>query len=421
MATDEIKEQVLRAQGGDMVAFSGLVRRYQAMAVAYAYAVLGDFHLAEDAAQEAFVDAHRLLGDLRRAEAFPGWLKRIVFKHCDRLSRRRPQTVGLEGAAEPLAAGDPAQDFERSETRRQVLRAIGALPLAQRQVVSLFYVQRHAQSEIAAFLELPLTTVKKRLHDARRTLKERMLQMVSDTLSRNSPDELFSQKVIAGLRRRPRPLQVAGHPVRLAWDRVRAALPAWEVVQGEEEVETALYESVQREMDAADTAYRLDGGKILRTHTTHTLFQAIKGRAAPLYLLTTGRCFRPDEEDGRHQKVFHQLDGLCIDTAARLPALEDTVGRVLQAVLGPVSVRWRARDFGFVEGGREFDVEVRGRREEVGGCGRLKPRMLRQAGYDADAVGGYAFGLGLERLVMLERGIDDIRSLWKEPYIEGGA
>ena len=415
MATDEIKEQVLRAQGGDMVAFSGLVRRYQAMAVAYAYAVLGDFHLAEDAAQEAFVDAHRLLGDLRQAEAFPGWLKRIVFKHCDRL-RRRPQAVALDKAAEPLAAGDPAQALEKAETRRQVLRAIGALPPAQRQVVSLFYIQRHAQSEIAAFLELPLTTVKKRLHDARRKLKERMLQMVSDTLGENRPDELFSQKIIAALRRRPQPLQVEGHPLRQAWERVRAALPEWEVVQGDEEVDTSLYESVQKEMDVADTAYHLDGGKILRTHTTHTLFQAIKGRAAPVYLLTTGRCFRPDEEDGRHQKVFHQMDGLCIDSAARLPALEDTVKAVLQAVLGPVSLHWRERDFGFVEEGREFDVEIRGKREEVGGCGRLKSEMLRQTGYDAD-VEGYAFGLGLERLVMLERGIDDIRSLWKEPYL----
>ena len=154
---------------------------------------------------------------------------------------------------------------------------------------------------------------------------------------------------------------------------------------------------------------------------TCALIQAIKGRAAPAYLLTTGRCFRPDEEDERHQKVFHQADGLCIDSAARLPALEDTVKAVLQAVLGPVPIRWRERDFGFVEEGREFDVEIRGKREEVGGCGRLKPQMLRQAGYDADRVEGYALGLGLERLVMLERGIDDIRSLWKEPYIGDGA
>ena len=418
MATDNLKERVLQAQQGDMAAFSALVRRYQAMAVAYAYAVLGDFHLAEDAAQEAFVDAHRLLGDLRQAEAFPGWLKRIVFKHCDRLSRRRPRAVGLEGAAEPLAAGDPAQALERSETRRQVLRAVGALPPAQRQVVSLFYIQRYPQNEIAAFLELPLTTVKKRLHDARRTLKERMLQMVSDTLGENRPDDQFSQRVIAGLRRRPQPLQVEGHPLRQAWDRVRAALPAWEVVEGEEAIDSSLYESVQKEMDVAYMAYRLEGGKILRTHTTHTLFQAIRGRAAPLYLLTAGRCFRPDEEDDRHQKVFHQLDGLCIDAAARLPALEDIVGRVLRATLGASPVHWRERDFGFVEDGREFDVEIRGKREEVGGCDRLKSEMLRQAGYDADEVEGYAFGIGLERLVMLERGIDDIRSLWKEPYLK---
>lgn len=67
------------------------MRRFQDMAYGYAYAVLNDFHLAEDAAQEAFVEAHGCLPNLEHPQAFPAWLKRIVFKHCDRLTRgKRP-------------------------------------------------------------------------------------------------------------------------------------------------------------------------------------------------------------------------------------------------------------------------------------------------------------------------------------------
>ena len=75
------------AQAGDELAFAELVRSHQDRAVAYATAILGDYHLAEDAAQEAFVDAYRQLRSLRAPEAFGGWLRTIVFKHCDRLTR----------------------------------------------------------------------------------------------------------------------------------------------------------------------------------------------------------------------------------------------------------------------------------------------------------------------------------------------
>jgi DNA-directed RNA polymerase specialized sigma24 family protein len=76
-------------QAGDADAFAELVRAYQDLAVAYATSILGDYQLAEDVAQESFVEAYRALTALREPAAFGAWFRRIVFKHCDRLTRRK--------------------------------------------------------------------------------------------------------------------------------------------------------------------------------------------------------------------------------------------------------------------------------------------------------------------------------------------
>ena len=89
MCLDELAETFSRAQQGDKVAFGELVRRYQDLAVGYAYAVLGDFHHAEDAAQDAFVDAFKHIDQVYELRSFPAWLKKVVFKHCDRITRRK--------------------------------------------------------------------------------------------------------------------------------------------------------------------------------------------------------------------------------------------------------------------------------------------------------------------------------------------
>ena len=78
----DVTTLVAAARAGDLEAYGQLVRCFQDMAYGYAYAVLGDFHLAEDAAQEAFLQAYRDLPDLREPAAFPGWLRRIVLNQC---------------------------------------------------------------------------------------------------------------------------------------------------------------------------------------------------------------------------------------------------------------------------------------------------------------------------------------------------
>jgi DNA-directed RNA polymerase specialized sigma24 family protein len=86
---ETIAALVRAAQQGDEFAFTELVRAFQDIAVAYATSILGDYHLAEDTAQEAFVEAHRELPNLREPAAFAAWFRLIVFKHCDRLTRRK--------------------------------------------------------------------------------------------------------------------------------------------------------------------------------------------------------------------------------------------------------------------------------------------------------------------------------------------
>lgn len=91
------QQQVVLAQKGDLAAFDRVVKQFEDMAVGYAYSLLGDFHLAEDAAQEAFIEAYFCLVNLNLPMAFPSWFRKIVFKQCDRIRRRkRLDTVPLE-------------------------------------------------------------------------------------------------------------------------------------------------------------------------------------------------------------------------------------------------------------------------------------------------------------------------------------
>ena len=185
----EPRKLITSAQDGDLEAYDQLVRRFQDMAVAYGYSILGDFHWAEDAAQEAFVEAFRCLPKLQEPLAFPGWLRRIVFKHCDRITRKRQVwAVPLDAAlAEVGLACEPHRIVEEQETALQVRKAVAALPEHERSVTLLFYMGQHSQSQIAGFLGVPVTTAKKRLHTARKKLKEKMIEMVQENLEEQRP------------------------------------------------------------------------------------------------------------------------------------------------------------------------------------------------------------------------------------------
>ncbi|HEV8635398.1 MAG TPA: sigma-70 family RNA polymerase sigma factor, partial [Chloroflexota bacterium] len=181
----DLRELVGAAQRGDDAAFAGIVVRFQRLAVGLAVGWLGDVELAREAAQEAFLDAHLHLDDLRDPAAFAAWFRRIVAKHCDRLTRRPslPMAASLSDA-EAVAddAPDPGTAVERRDEARAVRAALERLPARERVIVALQYLGSYSQVEIARILSLPLTTVKKRAHDARGRLREELV-MVRTTLS----------------------------------------------------------------------------------------------------------------------------------------------------------------------------------------------------------------------------------------------
>lgn len=196
---ENLKSLIKKAQNGDLEAFGRIVRRFQDMAVGYAYSILGDFHLAEDAAQEAFIEVYRYLSRISNPNTFPGWFRKIVFKHCDRITRgKRVETIPLEAAVEvPSREKGPVEIVLEQELKDSVLAAIQSLPEDQRIVTTLFYINGYSQNEISDFLEIPVTTVKKRLQYSRKRLKERMIKMMQDTLHENRPsrDEQFVDTV----------------------------------------------------------------------------------------------------------------------------------------------------------------------------------------------------------------------------------
>ncbi len=187
----DLRWLVTAAQQGDKDAFGQIVTRFQDMAYASAYAMLGDPGLAQDVAQEAFIDAYLNLAKLRDPAAFPGWFRRIVLGNSHRQMRGRPTpTVSLDDVGSLYAnLLDPVDLLETVQLRQSIHDAIGALPEGQRLATALFYVEGYSHKEIATFLEVPVSTIKKRLFDARQKLKTRMIPMVQQTLQTTKPSQ----------------------------------------------------------------------------------------------------------------------------------------------------------------------------------------------------------------------------------------
>ena len=229
----EICDLIARAASPDAVlaerqaAFDELVRRYQGLVYGCAYAVLGDFQAAEDATQETFLLAWLRLEDLENPEALAGWLRRLVLTQCNRSTRRKRVNALPLGEAFDIACpiSDPPGELERRELKQRVWEAIRELPERERVVVTLFYMGQHPQQEIARFLDVALTTVKKRLHSARTRLRKEMMDMVEETLQQEPLAHDFTAQ-IAEYRKAMKRLKKSGSRERM--DELMASVP-WEM------------------------------------------------------------------------------------------------------------------------------------------------------------------------------------------------
>ncbi|MBN1516687.1 sigma-70 family RNA polymerase sigma factor [Candidatus Sumerlaeota bacterium] len=177
MSDMQLSEWVGLAQKGDQQATDEIYRRFKDMAFSYAYSMLGDMELAEDARQEAFLQAYCDLVQLKDPEAFPLWFKQIVRSKSLALRRgRQAILIPLEDVPELEATGEAvAERLDRKRREQLVNRSIGQLPRAEREVVRLFYLEGCSMKAVEQRTGLAVKTVQSRLHSARVRLKDKVM------------------------------------------------------------------------------------------------------------------------------------------------------------------------------------------------------------------------------------------------------
>jgi RNA polymerase sigma-70 factor (ECF subfamily) len=189
-------ELVTAALAGGTEAFEPIVRRFQEAVFAVALSRVGNFHDAQDTAQAVFLEAFRRLRNLKDPRRLGAWLRSItIHRSIDHL-RGRSRVVATEEIGEMVqdrTAGP--REPERRELRDQVMAAIGRLSRPQRETLTLICINGYSSRQVAAMQEIPVGTVRRRLHDARKRLKEEMMAMVEDVLKSEAPKEDFSEQV----------------------------------------------------------------------------------------------------------------------------------------------------------------------------------------------------------------------------------
>ena len=173
--------------------------------------------------------------------------------------------------------------------------------------------------------------------------------------------------------------------------------------------------------DDWDTLY-VDAQTALRPHTSPVQIRAMEKHGAPLYIIIPGKCYRHDNPDATHSPMFHQIEGLAIDTDITFADLKGTLDFFAKKFFGEkVRTRFSPSFFPFTEPSGEVGISCvfcdgKGCRVckesgwiEVMGCGMVHPEVLRHGGVDPEKYSGWAFGLGIDRYAMLKYDINDIQ------------
>ncbi|MDE2291372.1 MAG: phenylalanine--tRNA ligase subunit alpha, partial [Elusimicrobia bacterium] len=178
--------------------------------------------------------------------------------------------------------------------------------------------------------------------------------------------------------------------------------------------------------DLQDTFYLKDVPRLLRTHTSPVQVRFMEANKPPLRIMALGRVFRHEAVDASHSAVFHQCEGLYVDSRVTMADLKGTLATFMRGLLGPkAKIRFRPSFFPFVEPGAEVDVSCllcggegcsackRTGWMEMLGAGLVHRNVLRFCGIDPARWSGFAFGVGVERIALLRYGVPDIRMLYE--------
>jgi phenylalanyl-tRNA synthetase alpha chain len=283
-----------------------------------------------------------------------------------------------------------------------------------------------ARREIGSLPPKARSDAGKRLNEALKTAQqafdERRVVLEAERDTRVLREEAVD--VTLPWRRVPRG---ARHPINMLCDQVADIFVAmgYEVAEGPEvEAEWFNFDALNFGKDhpartMQDTFYVAPSGSglVLRTHTSPVQVRALLARELPLYVVCPGRTFRTDELDATHTPVFHQVEGLAVDEGITMAHLKGTLDAFARAVFGPRSrTRFRPSFFPFTEPSAEVDVWFSEKKGgpgwvEWGGCGMVNPNVLRACGVDTDRYTGFAFGMGIERTLMVRNGIADMRDM----------
>lgn len=177
--------------------------------------------------------------------------------------------------------------------------------------------------------------------------------------------------------------------------------------------------------DTQDTFYITDN-VLLRTQTSPVQIRVMEAKEPPLRMISPGRVYRADTVDATHSPIFHQIEGLVVDKGVTMADLKGTLEVFVKKLYGQdVVVRFRPHHFPFTEPSAELDIQCfschgKGCRLckgegfiEILGCGMVHPKVLRGCNIDPEIYSGFAFGLGLERIVMRHYNIDDLRLFYE--------
>lgn len=153
--------------------------------------------------------------------------------------------------------------------------------------------------------------------------------------------------------------------------------------------------------------------ELLRTHTSPVQIRYLENHKPPCAIIVPGKVYRNEATDATHEAQFYQVEGLLVKEKVSMAELKGTLLHLFKGFFGDdVEVIFRPSFFPFVEPGVEVAMKWKGRTLEMMGAGLVHPNVLRATGIDPEKYQGFAFGGGIDRMVMLKYGIDDIRMIY---------